>query len=208
MTAEESAGGTPVAPASAARRAPQDRAGHDHPEHDRSGHDHPEHGHRFGSSDHADSAGESWAGRSFEPNPHAGDDGRVDPAVGEAIRAHDVRALVEALRTARLLVPLLAEAGTVGRTASGRIVEKTQELAIVKVAGPGGRPTLPVFTSVETMRAWDPVARPVPADARLVALSAGRDGDDVVLDPGSDHVLPLSYSMLAAIATGEPWDGV
>ena len=175
-------------------------------------------GHRFGrgseqakrvagASDEHDSAGHAWTGREFRPNPNAADDGSADPALAAAIAAHDLPAVVEALRTARLLVPLLAEAGTVGRTASGRLVEKTQELSIVKVAGPAGRPTLPVFSSVDTMRAWNATARPVPAEARLVALSAGRDGHDVVLDPGSDHMLPLSWSMLAAIATGDPWDG-
>jgi tRNA-dihydrouridine synthase len=30
-------------------------------------------------SPQADSAGVPWAGRSFEPNPHAGDDGSADP---------------------------------------------------------------------------------------------------------------------------------
>jgi len=29
----------------------------------------------------ADSAGVPWAGRSFEPNPHANDDGSADPAL-------------------------------------------------------------------------------------------------------------------------------
>ncbi len=164
-------------------------------------------GHRFGSNDEHDSAGHAWEGREFRPNAHAQDDGSADPALLAALSAQDRAAAVEALRSARLLVPLLAEAGTVGRTASGRIVEKTQELSLVKVAGPGGSTVLPTFSSVEAMRAWRLDARPIPAEARLVALAAGRDGDDVVVDPGSPTFLALTWGMLAAIATGDPWDG-
>jgi len=164
-------------------------------------------GHRYGSSDEHDSAGHAWAGREFRPNPHAADDGSADPALLAALTARDAAAVVEALRTARLLVPLLAEAGTVGRTASGRLVEKTQELSLVKVAGPSGETVQPAFSSVDAMRAWRPDARPIPADARLVALSAGRDGDAVVIDPGSPTFCALTWGMLAAIATGDPWDG-
>jgi len=43
-----------------------------------------------GSQDHAspkqgDSAGVPWEGRSFESNPHAGDDGSADPALLDAL---------------------------------------------------------------------------------------------------------------------------
>ncbi|MBO9578137.1 MAG: SseB family protein [Microbacteriaceae bacterium] len=166
--------------------------------------------HRFGSTDDHDSAGHPWAGRTFQPNPAAGDDGAADPVLLAALEAcasgtGSRAAVVDALRNARLLVPLLAEAGTIGRTASGRLVEKTQELSLVTVAGPGGRPVLPAFTSVGAMQAWNPAARPVPSEARLVALAAGAEGSAVVLDPTSPTEFALRRPMLAALATGEPW---
>jgi hypothetical protein len=43
----------------------------------------------------------------------------------------------------------------------------------VTVAAPDGRRVLPVFTSV-AIAAWDPRARPVPADGVRTALSAAR----------------------------------
>lgn len=167
-------------------------------------------GHRYGSSDAADSAGQPWQGRSFQANPAAGDDGTADPGLLAALvefaagRGSRV-AVVDALRTARLLVPLLAEAGDIGVTAEGRRVDKTQELSLVTVEGPGGRSVLPAFTSVDTLRAWNPVARPVPAEATRIALAAGADGSGVVIDPGSATEFALRRPALAALATGDPW---
>lgn len=167
-------------------------------------------GHRYGSSDTADSAGQPWAGRSFQTNPNAADDGSADPALLAALTAFCAgrgsrAAVVDALRGARLLVPLLAEAGDVGLTEDGRRVDKTQELSLVTVQGPGGRPVLPAFTSVETMRAWNASARPIPAEARRIALAAGADGAGVVIDPGSATEYALRRPALAALATDETW---
>ncbi|HWK21174.1 MAG TPA: SseB family protein [Microbacteriaceae bacterium] len=167
-------------------------------------------GHRYGSTDAHDSAGRPWSGRSFQPNPNADDDGAADPALLAALRAfHAGQAprarVVDALRDARLLVPLLAEAGEIGFTEDGRRVDKTQELSLVTVQGPNGQPVLPAFTSVDTMRAWNAKARPIPAEARLVALAAGSDDSGVVIDPMSPTEFALRRPMLAALATAEPW---
>ena len=67
----------------------------------------------------ADSAGIPWAGRSFEPNEHASDDGSAPPAFVTALarfRAGEAgpEAVVDALREARLLMPLVAELGESG----------------------------------------------------------------------------------------------
>src|SRR5690606_14137168 len=95
-------------------------------------------------------------------------------------------AVVDAFRNARLLIPLVAEAGDEGVNDRGVRVDKTQELSIVTVGGPDGRAVLPVFSSVATMAAWNDAARPVPADGRRVALAAASEGTDlVVIDPTS-----------------------
>lgn len=161
----------------------------------------------------ADSAGVPWAGRSFEPNPHAADDGRAPEALAAALRRFrsgdgaqgDV---VAAFARSRLLIPLLAELGDGGAEAGahGLAVDKSQELSIVTVEGPDGRRVLPVFASVEAMSRWNPRARPVPADGVRVALAAADDGTDlIVLDPGSESEFVLRRPAVWAVAQSLPW---
>jgi hypothetical protein len=159
-----------------------------------------------------DSAGVPWEGRSFEPNPHAGDDGSADPALLAALTAprSDVGAqvaVIDAYRSARLLIPLLAERGDEGIGAHGLAVDKTQELSIVTVAAPDGRRVLPVFSSVPAMQRWDPVARPVPAEGVRTALAAsGEDTDLIVIDPGSETEFVIRRPAVWAIAQGQRWE--
>lgn len=160
----------------------------------------------------ADSAGVPWEGRSFEPNPHSGDDGSADPALLAALTAFrsgdgDAVAVVDAYRSARLLIPLLAEKGDEGIGPTGLRVDKTQELSIVTVAAPDGRRVLPVFSSVQSMSRWDASARPVPADGVRTALAAAADDTDlIVLDPGSDTEFVLRRPAVWAVGQGEPWE--
>lgn len=160
----------------------------------------------------ADSAGVPWEGRRFESNPHSGDDGSADPALLLALEAFaagggDAGAVVEAYRTARLLIPLVAEKGDHGIGAHGLEVDKTQELSIVTVAAPDGRKVLPVFSSVEAMRRWDATARPVPADGRRTALAAAsEDTELIVIDPASETEFVLRRPAVWAIAQGESWE--
>lgn len=160
----------------------------------------------------ADSAGNPWSGRTFDAHDdaYAEDDGIADPALLEAIaelhRGGSPADVIAAVRDARLLVPLLAHAGDIGRTVDGRSVDKTQELAIVTVAGPDGRAVLPAFTSAEALTAWNPNARPVPVDARRLALAAVSDGNElVVLDPGGPFEYLIRRPAVWAIGRDVPW---
>src|SRR6188508_529299 len=159
-----------------------------------------------------DSAGVPWEGRSFEPNRHAGDDGSADPALLAALTAPRDNAarqiaVVDAYRSARLLIPLVAEKGDEGVGPHGLAVDKTQELSIVTVAAPDGRRVLPVFTSVEAMGRWDAAARPVPADGVRTALAAADDDTDlIVIDPGSETEFVLRRPAVWAIAQGIAWE--
>jgi hypothetical protein len=158
-----------------------------------------------------DSAGVPFEGRHFHENPGAGDDGTAPPQVLEAIRRFRARELgapevVAALHGARLLVPLVAVRGDEGVGAHGQLVDKTQELSIVTVAGPDGRDVLPAFTSVAAMQAWDAAARPIPIDASRVALAAAAEATPlVVVDPGSETEFAIRRPAFRALATGEPW---
>jgi len=158
----------------------------------------------------ADSAGRPWSGRSFEPNTWAGDDGTAPPAYLEAITALHTgvagpAAVAEALRPARLLVPLVADLAEAGE-ADGRTHDKRAELALPTVAGPDGRRVLPAFTSAAAMAGWRPGARPVPAPARQVALGAASDGTElVIVDPGAPTQFGLRRSAVEALARDLPW---
>ncbi len=180
----------------------------------------------------SDSAGFPWAGRTFDHHDtaFADDDGRASEQVTALIRA--VRDAADAARTAasaaeywsavsrvaqaqseaiagfaaeRFLVPMLAEAGELGRTPDGRAVEKSQELSIVSVAAPDGRRVLPVFTSVETLRRWNPEARPIPVPGSQAALAAAQDGTElIIIDPGTpEREFGVRRTALEALALGE-----
>lgn len=164
-----------------------------------------------------DSAGVPWEGRHFEPNPSADDDGSAPPHLIDALvrfradaasgsREFGEAGVVDAVRTSRLLIPLIAHLGDHGVTDSGLVVDKSQELSIVTVEGPDGRTVMPVFSSVAAMAAWNPSARPVPANGIRVAAAAASEGTDlVVLDPTSVTEFVIRRPALWAIANGDDW---
>lgn len=158
-----------------------------------------------------DSAGQAWEGRTFQTNPAAGDDGSADPELWSALtrfRAGDAQMpdVVDALRAARVLVPLVAEKGDEGVGPNGLVVDKTQELSIVTVSAPDGRKVLPVFTCVDTMRKWNPLARPIPvAGTRAALAAAGEDTDLIVVDPTSATEFVVRRPAIWAVAQSQPW---
>jgi hypothetical protein len=160
---------------------------------------------------YADSAGIPFEGRAFHENPAADDDGSADGRLVEAVLRFRSRELgmtevVAALGPARLLVPLVTERGDEGIGAHGQLVDKTQELALVTVAGPDGRTVLPVFSSVDAMRTWNPSARPIPVPAPQAALAAAADElGAIVLDPGSPTEFALRRTAFEALATSAPF---
>lgn len=172
----------------------------------------------------ADSAGQPFEGRSFHANPFSGDEGLADPALVAALSHfwhllddgsgqrtmsaldHAFVEVVEAVRGARLLSPLIAEAGDFGLTDAGLVVEKTQELSVVHLESPDGRAVAPVFMDVASMGAWRSDARPIPVDARKAAIAALSDGLSLmVLNPGTAHPVTLRRGVLHALASGETY---
>jgi hypothetical protein len=159
----------------------------------------------------ADSAGVPWDGRAFEPNSFAGDDGKADLALIAAIESlhagqSTVVDVVDAFRKARVLIPLLANLGESGEGAHGQTVDKSADLSIVTVETPDQQNGLPVFSSVEAMTAWNPLARPVPHSAVKAALAAAAEGNTrIVLDPGSITEFVIRRPALEAIAQELPW---
>ncbi|MGG7510297.1 SseB family protein [Plantibacter sp. YIM 135249] len=168
-------------------------------------------GARHDHGNHADSAGQPWAGRSFPSTPPSTDDGSAPERLIEAIRRFQAREVgeaevVDAFRESRLLIPLVAHLGEAGENHHGELVDKSQELSIVTVDGPDGRTVLPVFSSVDAMSSWNAKARPIPADGVRVALAAASEQTDVVvLDPTSPTEFAIRRPALWAIAQSLPW---
>ena len=154
-----------------------------------------------------DSAGVPWEGRSFQGNSWSGDDGSCPSALAELLAAErlDQVAFLNSLRDQRLLIPLVAQLGEGELGPNGLLVEKSADLAIVAVKTPDGKSAIPAFTSVAQMQAWKPEARPVPVDARKIALACASEGHErLVIDPAGDPVV-LRRPALAALAQGISW---
>ena len=176
-----------------------------------------------------DSAGFPWAGRSFthHETAFADDDGTVPEHYAAAVaqlreaaaavrgntqpeRSEELLATLAsahaktlaALAESRVLIPLVAEAGELGTTPEGKIVEKTQELSIVTVTAPDGRTVMPVFSSVAAMQTWDATARPIPVPAPQAAIAAAQEQTDLlIVDPGTqDMEFGVRRTELEAVA--------
>lgn len=163
------------------------------------------------SSKFTDSAGVPWEGRSLQPNIHANDDGSADEKLLNALDGFragktSVAEVVEVLKNARLLVPLVANLGEADVGQAGLKVDKSAELSIVTVRAPDGQLALPVFSSVAAMSFWNPAARPVPNNARTIALAAASEGNTrIVLDPMSQTEFVIRRPAIEAIAKGILW---
>ena len=85
-------------------------------------------------------------------------------------------------------------------------VEKQTDMAAVTLVAPDGTRALPVFTSVESLAAWDPDARPVPVTASRAAQAAVSERCDVmVIDVAGPHTVALRPTMVWALAQQRPW---
>ena len=123
--------------------------------------------------------------------PAAPDDtGAADPALSAALAAGDDGEVATALLTARVLVPVVAlpSAGDA-------------EMAVPALVDAAGRRALPVFSSYDALRAWQPDARPVPmTGARVVAGAAAEGYDGVVLDVAGPASRTFAGDQLATLA--------
>ena len=157
--------------------------------------------------------------RSIQPTSQfAGDDGSVDPELAVLLEAHaagrgSLADVVRRLAATRVLVPVLAEVevaevvqhdGPQGST--DLHVDKEASAGVVAVETPDGRRGLPVFTSVEAMRAWRAEARPVPVEAPRAALSAvSEDWSLLVVDPAGPVTVHVPRPAVWALAQGLEW---
>lgn len=156
------------------------------------------------------------------------DDGSADPVVAAALRAFAVaqgseQGVLAALAGSRLLVPVVAvlaeqlspadPSGPGGEPGSGpggagggggaEGGEKASEMAMPTLIGQDGRRAVPAFTCMDSMRQWQPDARPVPVAARHVWQAAEADSCAVVIDVAGPVPFAVEGARLAALARGE-----
>src|SRR6478735_8254985 len=173
-----------------------------------------------------DSAGQPWAGRSlsgddakihnFDDDDGTADAGYLAALSGLAAGTGDEAAVVAALATARVFVPILAQLAEEGEAAAGPngdplhddklLGDKQADMALVTLKAPDGRTAMPVFTSAASLTAWHPEARPVAVYAARAALSAVAEGAELlVLDPGSEVTFVVRRPAVWALAQQQPW---
>lgn len=158
------------------------------------------------SDEHHDSAGRTFAGRSLPGTGFDNDDGSADAALVAALGADplDESAMMTALSTARVLVPIVAAPTEVDD--SGELaVEKSTDMAVVTLAAPSGERALPVFTDLAALSAWDAEARPSPVLAEVAARAAIAERCDVMLLDVPTRSVVLRPSMVWALAQRMTW---
>ncbi|MFD9426630.1 MULTISPECIES: SseB family protein [unclassified Streptomyces] len=140
------------------------------------------------------------------PDPgFSDDDGTADPALTAALAAWSadrtaVDPVLEALRTARLLVPVVAVLGEVEEDENGLRREKTSDMAVPTLQA-GDRRALPAFTSTVSLARWDPEARPVAVPLHQALQAAAHEkADTVVLDLAGPVAFELTGPALLALA--------
>ncbi len=131
------------------------------------------------------------------------DDGSVDPALGAALESRDQGAILLALTKARLMVPVVAMLGEVEYDERGLAHDKTSDMAVALLQGQDGRNALLAFTSTESLARWSPEARPMPAQAQLVATAAVQEGAAaIVLDVAGPAPAVLETDDVRRLAAG------
>jgi hypothetical protein len=151
--------------------------------------------------------------RQLQDPGFGGDDGTAAEDVTTALRVyeadpegrHDDTLLV--LQAARLLVPVVAVLGEAvhEETPDGRslVRDKTSDMATVLLQGRDGRTALLAFTGTESLRRWDPAARPVPVPVQRAAEAALQDGAAaIVVDVAGPVMFVMDGDALQELAAG------
>lgn len=152
----------------------------------------------------------------LKPNPFAGDTGETPPELARALDVESfaprMAAIMEALPSARVLVPVLAHDHP-GRTEDGGVAahdagtkDVCKQAAMLAVEAPDGRAAMPIFSSAAALKEWNAEARPVPVHTQNAAIAAVAEADSLlVLDPGSERPMLIGRPATNALATGESW---
>jgi len=143
------------------------------------------------------------------PDPgFAGDDGSGSPDLTAALAAYGADPgrhldVFLVLQRSRLLVPVVAVLGEVEVDEAGLAHDKSSDMATALLTGRDGRQALLAFTSLQTLAAWRPDARPVPVAAPLAARSALQEGAQaLVVDLAGPTTYAVEGELLDRLARG------
>jgi hypothetical protein len=151
------------------------------------------------------------------------DDGSADPQVAAALAAFAAgsggeHAVMIALATSRLLVPVVAVAVAAGAAESPGAEDAAQDapqdapqdaapdaaqMALPTLIGRDGRPAVPAFSCLDALNGWQAGARPVPVAAAQVCQAAADQGCAVVIDVAGPVPFVVEGARLEALARGE-----
>jgi len=151
----------------------------------------------------------NFTGAQLPESDFAGDDGAPDPYIRSVLRnyaqsatAESARNLLDALLTARLLVPVVAELDSV-EVIDGVTSEKDSHMASVEFHSADGRRALLAFSGTDSLAAWDESSRPIPRIAYTVAQSTIEQGlDALIIDVGGPVPTAIDGTLLALLAIG------
>jgi hypothetical protein len=169
-----------------------------------------------GAGGQTDSAGRPWSGRDLSGpgNPlhnFNDDDGGADQGYLQAIAAlaegtGGEAQVLQALASARVFVPIVAQLGEEAAGSNGLTADKQADMALVTLQAPDGRRALPVFTCTAALEAWHAEARPVAVYAARAALSAvAENAQLLVVDPGSEVTFVVRRPGVWALAQQREW---
>ena len=141
-------------------------------------------------------------GRSLAAPAVPDDDGAADPQVRARLQSawdgqDDPLGVVRWLRGARLLTSVVAVLDSAGEDGE----EKDSHMAVVSMVFGAGEHGLLAFTGVDSLTAWNPDARPVPALGRDVARAAMESGATaVVVDVAGPRMVAVTGRLLQVLA--------
>ncbi len=155
-------------------------------------------------------ADESEPLREIPESIFADDNGSADARLAQALIRYSrgkgpLTDVVDALSYARVLIPVIAKGEQRELGKHGLETDAVATTGVVAVQMPDGRAALPVFTDVDAMAAWNPQARPIPAEGPRAALAAvAEEWSSLVLNPGMETVL-IPRPAVWALGRGEVW---
>ena len=149
--------------------------------------------------------------RTLAPSPFPGDDGSASADTRDALARASQQATptaylsaVAALCTDRLLVPVVATATRLGEATGGGLAsDKEAEMAVVMLRTADGRQGMLAFTGLDSLRAWQSQARPVPITLDRLAATAQTEGATAVLvDFAGPAALVIDGEVMTSLAAG------
>lgn len=128
---------------------------------------------------------------------------RLMAAAGGEANPHAYLRAVAFLCGDRLLVPVVATATRMERTAGALVSDKEAEMAVVLLQGQDGRRAMLAFTGLDSLQLWQEGARPVPVTLDVAAKTALAEGAATLLiDPAGPFTLAIEDVLLDNLAAG------